>query len=257
MGIGVTDPLLMKTTDDLYIVKTLDDKEQPKVLINEFVCYKLAKLLELPIPDASLMKISQEVIDASFELQQLGVVPGIHFGSKFVNRSNTVITPPILNMITNKEDIPSIILFDQIIYNDDRTVNKGNLLFDLKAKALLIIDHSHVFRLGAIWDAGELKKIHEVPLCLVKEFHGQNYRFLLKYVNGYNPFNKILQKVANISQEDIDWCLEGIPEQWELSLVDKNALKEFLLYRIDNVHKFLELLSNQCPSWKGGDYNAS
>lgn len=254
---GVTDPLLMKTTDNLYIVKTLDNKEQPKVLINEFVCYKLAKLLDLPIPHASLMSISKEVIDSSAQLQELGVVPGIHFGSKFIQRSNPVITPPVLNMITNKEDIPSIILFDQIVYNDDRTINKGNLLFDIKTKNLLAIDHSHVFRLGAIWDAGELKKIHEIPLCLVKEFHGQNYRFLLKYVNGHNPFSKILQKISSVSQEDINWCLEGIPEQWELTSEDKQALKDFISYRIDNIDQFLSMLKHQCPNWKGGDTNAS
>jgi hypothetical protein len=91
----------------------------------------------------------------------------------------------------------------------------------------------------------------------VREFHGQNYRFLLKYVNGHNPFNKILQKISHISQEDINWCFDGIPDQWDLTSEDEQALKEFIWYRINNIDQFLYLLKNQCPNWKGGDTNAS
>lgn len=252
MGTGITNPLLMRSTDGLYVVKTIDDKEEPKVLVNEFVCYKLAKLLGLPIPDAALVRIGDEIINSSPRLLELGVKPGLHFGSKFIQRAMTSIQPPMLNMVKNTDDIPSIILFDQIIYNEDRTKNKGNLLFDLKEKRLLIIDHSHVFKIGTLWNEIQLNQIMEEELCLVREFHGHNYKFLLKYVNGYNPFHKILEKLRCLNRSDIDWCFYQIPDEWGLNTKERNALANFLLHRIQNVNKFLELLKDQCLGWKGG-----
>ncbi|MGG3936357.1 HipA family kinase [Bacillus stercoris] len=253
MGNGITNPLLMQTDNDFYIVKVAENDEGPRVLINEYVCYKLAKLLGIPIPEAALINIEADVIDITPYLKEKSVKPGIHFGSKFIKKAAVPIHEPLLRLITNTEDVPSIILFDQIIYNNDRTQNKGNLMIDLKEKQLLAIDHSHPFKIGALWDAGQLNKIHEDGLCLVNEFHGHNYKVLLRYVNGNNPFNKILQKLERISEEDIDWCFEGLPQEWELSDSDKSALKNFIWYRICNIDTILKLLSDHCPGWKGGD----
>jgi hypothetical protein len=253
MNNGVTDPLLVKTNEDHYVIKVAENENGPRVLVNEFVCYKLARLLAIPIPDAALINIDSDVISKFPRLQEMNAQPGLHFGSRFVPKSQTTIEIPLLKLMKNQDDIPSIILFDQIIYNDDRVMNKGNLLIDLKEKKLLAIDHSHVFKLGALWNVVQLKKIHEEPLCLVKDFHGHNYKRLLKFVNGRNPFNKILQKCANLSQEDIDWCFEDLPAEWLLSSDEKSELKRFICYRIENISKLLGLLKQECHDWKGGE----
>ncbi|MGD2407431.1 HipA family kinase [Bacillus subtilis] len=254
---GITQPLLMKTDDGLYVVKHCQNVDGTKILVNEFVCYKLAKLLSVPIPKASLIKISEEIINADPNLQKTGIKPGIHFGSQFnKNANSSAVAPPLLNRIINQDDIPSIILFDQIIYNDDRTKNKGNLLIDTKAKEILAIDHSHTFKNGALWNETELRRINSDPLCLVKDFHEYNYRVMLNYVNGHSPFNKILSKIHSLKQEDIDWCFEELPLEWNLIETEKVALKRFIWYRICNVNDFLELLKDQCPGWKGGNRGA-
>jgi hypothetical protein len=253
MGNGITNPLLIKTTDGYYVVKINGTDHGPRILINELICYKLAKLMDIPIPDAALISIDQTMLDLNPELRSLGTLPGMHFGSKLVPRIQVPISEPMLKLVHNKEDIPSIILFDQIIYNDDRTLNPGNLLIDTKERKILAVDHSHPFKTGTLWDEGELKKIHNEELCLVKDFHGLNYRFLLKYVNGHNPFYKILQRISGISKESFDLCFEDIPEEWELTKNDKDALKSFIWYRIENVANFLALLREECHDWKGGE----
>lgn len=257
MGNGITNPLLMGCPNGLYVVKVSDNPEGTRVLINEFVCYKLAKILDLPIPDASLIHINENMIKSSLKLQELGVNPGVHFGSRFIKKSTASLQPPILNIVQNPEDIPSIILFDQIIFNDDRTLNKGNLLFDLKERKIIIIDHSHVFKIGALWDKTQLDRIHAEPLTLVSDFHGHNYKILLRFINGFNPFHKIMEKITNLQKEDIEWCCEGIPDSWDFPEDDKQALIEFIWYRIENIQQILNLLKDQCPDWKGGDFNGS
>jgi len=255
IGLGTTDPVLMGCQNGHYIVKSANNIHGPRVLINEFVCYKLAKLLELPIPDASLIHVSEKIINSSSDLMELGMLPGIHFGSSFIQRANTNLQPPLIRLAQNKEDIPSIVLFDQIIYNDDRTRNRGNLMFDLKKKSLMIIDHSHVFKLGAIWDHHQLKLINDEAPQLINDFHGHNYKILLEYVNGYNPFHKIITKLKSLTRQDIEWCCDGIPETWMLSEKDKEGLIDFIWYRINIIDQILDLIKNECPDWKGGIYS--
>lgn len=250
---GKTEPLLVETDNGFYVAKIQENVDGIKVLINEFVCYKLAKKLGVPIPEAALLRIDQEVIDADPALKKTGIKPGLHFGSKFLHKSNASIQPPIVGLVTNKEDIPSIVLFDQLIYNDDRTMNPGNLIVDLKAKEILAIDHSHPFRLGALWDENELKKIHQDPFCLIRDFYGPNYKVLLKYVNGNSPFHKIETALQFIEKEDVSNCVNTLPVDWEITKEDKDALKEFLWHRIKNVEEFMKLLYENCPDWKGGN----
>lgn len=250
---GKTEPLLFQTDHGFYVVKSSSNVDGPRVLINEFVCYKLARLLGIPIPDAALIYLKQDIIDADPYLKQLDMPAGVHFGSKFINKAMTNIQPPLVKIVKNQRDIPSIILFDQIIYNNDRTTNKGNLLIDLKEKLILAIDHSHTFKLGALWDKSELEKIHSDPLCLVRDFFGYNYKVLLEYVNGHSPFNKIMERIYRLEKEDIDWCFEQLPNEWGLNPEDKAALKEFIWYRIENIETILNLLQDQWPNWKGGD----
>lgn len=250
---GKTDPFLVQTENGFYVVKHKDNDDGARVLINELVCYNLAQLLDIPIPDAAFIRIEQKTIAADPVLQKLNVKPGIHFGSEFIKRATSYIQPPLLKTAINKEDIPSIVLFDQIIYNNDRANNPGNLIFDLKEKQILAIDHSHPFKVGALWDKIQLDTITESPLCLTRDFHGHNYKVLLKYIDGHSPFNKILDKLMNTNEDDITLCLERIPSDWNLNDEDKNGLKNFLWHRIKNVEVLLSLLKEECPDWKGGD----
>ncbi|MYL45074.1 hypothetical protein GLV94_05415 [Virgibacillus halodenitrificans] len=251
---GKTNPLLFQTDRGFFVVKSKDNVDGSKVLVNEFICYKLAKLLGVPIPDAALINIDKKTIEADQVLMKKNISPGLHFGSEFVKKAQPSVQPPLIDIINNQEDIPSIILFDQIIYNNDRTENQGNLLIDLKEKRILAIDHSHPFKLGVLWNSEELSKIQKEKICLVRDFHGQNYRVLLRYVNGHSPFNKIRSLINGIKFEHIDWCFEQLPEEeWDLNIEDKIALKEFIWHRINNVEHLLLLLKDQCPNWKGGE----
>ncbi|PPA70166.1 HipA family kinase [Jeotgalibacillus proteolyticus] len=249
---GKTKPALMKTDEGFYVVKFSQNADGIKVLINEIICYQIAVMMGVPIPQAALINVEQEVIDADERLQEMEVKPGIHFGSHFLKKAQPSIQQPYLNLAKNTEDIPSIILFDQIIYNNDRTENKGNILFDLKEREIVAIDHSHPFKIGALWNETHLRQIQDEEFCLVRDFHGHNYRVLLKYVNGHNPFNTALQRLSNIDKTKIEECFDIIPEGWELSTAEKNALIEFIWHRIENVESLLVLLHEQCPHWKGG-----
>lgn len=242
MGKGVTNPFLAESSNGFYVVKNKENPDGPRTLVNEYFCYKFAKLLNIPIPEAALLRITKNEIDNDPNLQKLGVGPGLHFGSKLVERAEPSIQEPLVKLIVNKEDIPSIVLFDQIIYNDDRAINPGNLLIDLSEKLILAIDHSHTFKIGAIWDATQLRLINETPLCLVENFKKKNYKILIRYIYGHSPFNKILSRLNMLTKDDILKCTEGIPVEWNLNDEDRTALVEFIWYRIENINIFIRLI---------------
>lgn len=251
---GITRPLLMKTDGGLFVVKHCQNDEGTKVLVNEFVCYKLANLLSIPIPNASLIYIRQDVIDADPKLKSTNIEPGLHFGSQFNKNANSAaVAPHTIDRMINKDDIPSIILFDQIIYNNDRAKNKGNLLIDIKNEEILAIDHSHAFRIGPLWNKYELERINSEQLCLVDHFHAYNYKVLLKYVNGHSPFEKIKNRIKSLQKKDVESCFIDLPKEWGFLDEEKLALIEFIWYRICNAGDFLTLLQNHCPNWKGGN----
>src|SRR5690625_4983052 len=57
IGNGITNPILGINSNIQYVVKTNNNIEGNKVLVNELVCYLLAIKLGLPIPEAGLCNI--------------------------------------------------------------------------------------------------------------------------------------------------------------------------------------------------------
>lgn len=249
--IGSTRPFILACGNEVFVVKAFDEESQNKHLINEFVCYHIAILLDIPIPKASLVKIDNTLLNSVSDLRTRNIKSNILFGSKLVERTQTNITPPLLEAIVNKEDIPSIILFDQIIYNNDRANNSGNLLFDMKEKKLLAIDHTHVFKDGLLWDQHTLERITSDNLSLIDNFHDKYYRMLQSYVGGNDPFNKVKNKLIVLTEENISLIIDSIPIEWGIVKSEEDALKRFLMHRISNVNLIFRRIQEQCPHWKG------
>lgn len=248
---GVTSPFILTCDDGAYVCKVGDDDSECRHLINEFIGYHLAVLLEVPIPNAALLKIDQSLIESVPDLKDRNVRSTILFGSKLVEPAMPKINPALIERIINTDDIPSIILFDQIIFNNDRAKNDGNLLFDIKQKKLLAIDHSHIFRDGLLWTDSSLRSINEERKYLIDNFQGKYYKLLLPFVNGNNPFNKILNKLSFIKFAHVSLIVDSIPVEWGITELEATELKSFIWHRISNVGLILKEIQNQCPQWKG------
>lgn len=248
---GTTKPFYLDCNGVTYVAKVIDDDVGHKHLVNEYVCYCLAKILEIPIPDAALIQLDNNIINSTDFLKVRNIKSNLLFGSKLIQSSQTNIAPPFLEIIINKEDIPSIILFDQIIFNDDRATNKGNLIIDFKKKTLNAIDHTHVFKDGALWSSSSLRSINENKEYLVRNFDGKYYKMLLRYVSGNSPFAKILRIISSLKKEQIIEIVENIPDEWNISSDEKLALIDFLWHRISNKESILRKIKDVCPQWKG------
>lgn len=252
---GVTKPYILNCSGEEYVVKFLQNPDGNKVLINEFVCANIAKFFDLPLAEPALVNIDKQFIeDYGEEINNhVGekVEPGIHFGTKLIKKAYPINTSQILKQTINTNIIPSLILFDHIINNKDRDSNRGNLLIDYERKMLVVIDHSHVFDIGPLWDEHQLKiRIGEKISPL--DMTGYIYHKLISYIDGHNPFSGVLYKVEHISSESLSNIMYKIPSTWNINNNEKAVLVDYLLDRIERVDEILTNLKPFLPKWKGG-----
>lgn len=152
----------------------------------------------------------------------------------------------VVKLIENKFEINKIILFDHLIYNDDR--HDGNLLIGLKTSNIYIIDHSHVFNLTYRWDAEGLEK-------LINNDHSSNEIMDNNLELVYQPFIdlKIITKEnliqeANafkkvINRELLEEIVNEIPKEWISNRCDIDKLIDYILYRLNNMNSFIEIIT--------------
>lgn len=252
---GVTKPYILSCSGDEYVVKFLQNPDGDKVLINEFICANIAKMFDLPLADPALIKIDEQFIEDYGEeiSNHVGkeIKPGIHFGTKLIKNVYPINTSQILKQTINTDIIPSLILFDHIINNSDRNSNMGNLLFDYDRKMLVVIDHSHVFDIGALWDEHQLKiRIGEKISPL--DMTGRIYNKLVPYIDGHNPFSGVIYKIEYISCESLSNIMNKIPQTWNINNNEKVALVDYLSDRIERVDEILTSIKPFLPKWKGG-----
>ncbi|MFR0047252.1 MAG: HipA family kinase [Clostridium butyricum] len=253
IGNGATGPIqgIIKGTD--YVIKTFNNIQGNKTLVNELVCYLIAKELEFPIPNAKLgildsdTQINKEVLefeDFNPDCQ------GICFCSEFLRPVSIVNTSKLIQASNNyRWLLPKLMLFDHLIYNKDR--NMGNILISLQKsnKLLYIIDHSHTFNLESIWNStGLYEKISSKDYLDDYIMKNNSYH--------YSNFKKAMTIDAISIQESIDYfkeklsinffehVIDNIPEMWENEKSELKALSDYLIYRMEHLCDFGNIITS-------------
>lgn len=253
IGCGVTIPIVGNAQGEDYVIKTYNNLQGNKVLVNELVSYRIAKSLELPIPEAKLGIIDgQTNIDKNVtENKDFNIdCEGVCFCSKYLGAAQTISSSKMIKLCDNyKEIINKIILFDHLIYNKDR--NKGNLLINScnKHRELYIIDHSHTFNLQSIWTSSSLlRKMNENDYNDVFIMEDNKYLYsmfkelnCIDYLSIKNTVEDFKQK---LSLDFFDKIIEDIPEMWENDKDELIALSEYLKYRFNHIDVYADIICN-------------
>lgn len=240
--LGVTNPYLVKCSNGKsYIAKFPGNPDGTKVLINEYICAELAKLLKLPVPNYELINVPN-IFQFKNILTDIDMISGTVFCSEWLEKSTKLPDYQILTKIDNKYDPIKILIFDVIIENNDR--NEGNLLINLKNKTLVMIDHSHVFIKEALWNAKNLKELanEDFDLSKMNKITFDNLLLCLNDRNYVSTINEYVNEIKNISSENLDYILSKIPNDWKITVEEKESVKLFLLNRFKRVDKVCKLL---------------
>jgi hypothetical protein len=248
---GTTLPTLIEADDGRrYVLKCLNCDCNGKALFNELISHRLGKKLDIPMPDMTLLELDSSTINKFEYLQRIQAKPGVCFGSEY-RSGNSNITPITLKYIVNKDDIPGLILFDQLILNEDRSENDGNLFFDKKKKKLLAIDHSHILGGSIIWDYRSVEKLTKMSPILVRNISGKQYKYCSPYINGNSPFHKFRKSLEKLTDADLEEIFKDIPEDWGITKEEIDIVKQFIHAQVSNVRGIMSEMKNHFEFWKG------
>lgn len=219
---GGSQPHLMRCSDGhYYVVKFANNPQGSRVLVNEFIAGKLAKLLELPCPDASLVEVGEALIHLTPELaielphMNIPVESGLTFGSQYPsyrsgNRrmiANLIDFSPggVTEQVENLSDFLGILMFDRWTCNTDHR----QVLFLPQSTTtgrryrILMIDNGFCFN-GAHWN---------FPNCALIGLYED--RTVYRHILGMKSFETWLgQLELKVTCEELMNIAEGIPAEW-------------------------------------------
>ncbi len=253
-GAGVSESALIECDNGkTYIVKFNDvrpDYLYPKTLPNEYLAYRLAKSLVLPVPDCELIWVPRSFIEKNPQLRQRrkSTSPvrsaGIHFGCLEIKNSYTLDHVMIQGLmrslrlfskIRNRQEMVGTIVFDTWTLNGDRVANKGNTLLRRVGEAKFDyyqIDHGHCFT-GADWTHSQLGLVSGAGNVL------PGYQGLHSQAIRRGCFEEYLTRMESVDDIQISSAISIVPSAWKLNDLDKSTLKTFLLARAPLVRSLL------------------
>lgn len=252
IGLGSTEPCLGMSNGKQIVIKFFNNVEGNKSLVNELVCYQIAKKLELTVPYCGLCIIDKNTM-INKNISELTEFSdrcyGIAFFSEYKKNVTKINSDALIKLSTNYTWLlPRLILFDHLIFNKDR--NPGNLLIGMSKtdKSIYIIDHTHTFNLQCIWTGNALRqKINEdFNSTEILEYNAYLYRLFYKCVN----FDLVtLQKEVEFFNKKLNKSffndiMNMIPMEWESNKDELNALSEYLFYRFQHLNDFCYMISS-------------
>lgn len=246
---GCTTPYVVWCDDkNSYVVKFPGNIQGKKALVNEFIASRLCEYLELPIMNYNLINVKKSDYNDNMK-DDIKFISGTAFGTIYNDRLLPILNPGMVSKAKNSYDAIKILIFDLLIGNYDR--NEGNLMINSYSKELIMLDHTHIFELGTIWDATQLPRLitNKFDTNILNKYNYINIVESLKFNETfYSELHKFINKVKNIKKEYVDKIMSDIPEDWDVNSEEKRLLTDYILIRFNRVDEILELLK-----LKGGD----
>lgn len=251
--VGQTNPVLVKCDDgNQYYMKVNNDVISNKTLFNELFANRLLTLLEISNANGCIGMLPQTLINQNKILQDIGAQSGICYLSMEM-KGQAGFTEIIARSAINKKEFSAILLFDQLILNSDRGGNVGNWFYNRESKKMIPIDHTHIFKLGDIWEEKDLKDFMKIPPIQLETFGDMEYKILARIVSEQdNSFGYYKRLIKKIGKDEIIGILDEIPVEWNISETEKNAVLEFILFQIDHVAEIIDYLETKFHLKKKG-----
>lgn len=221
IGVGVTMPRLMEGSDGkLYVVKLMGNRVGAKALANEWLGWRLGKRLGLPVLRSEVARIAPRVA-TSPALRRMCQAGEVHFATRYLASSEYVGRHAMMYAV-NKDEVVGAMLFDHLLYNEDRTLNRKNLLARRErcGARIYVIDHSHLLGSGR-WQAQSILARSE-DITVDRRLA---YGWLLRHYITRERLEAHVARIRAVRAEEIEAILAEIPPAW-LSDADKSAVAE-------------------------------
>jgi hypothetical protein len=214
---GASQPWLVRCEDgDSYVVKFHNNPQHARVLANEMLASRLARVVGLPVAPPAFVEISRSLLGSNPQLAfEVGerrepILPGTQFGSRFPGLpSQTLVVDFLPDRLLRRVNglTPAFLgalVFDKWTCNcDGRQVVFHRPAGDEgSAYSLSMIDQGFCFNDGE-WTFPDSPLRGLYPRRLVYE-----------KVRGMQSFEPFLSRIENLTTGELEASTQGIPAQW-------------------------------------------
>jgi len=214
---GASQPWLMRCEDGRsYVVKFQNNPQHARVLANEMLASRLARLMGLPAAAPAFVEVSRTLLgrDPQLAFDNGGrldpIRPGLQYGSRFPGVPGRTLVVDFLpdRLLRRVKDLSSIFLgafvFDKWTCNcDGRQVIFHRPADDEGSTySVSMIDHGFCFNDGD-WT---------FPDSPIRAIYPR--RLVYEKVKGMESFEPFLSRIENITVEALHLCTHGIPNKW-------------------------------------------
>lgn len=220
------------TDQGLAFIKGIGNPAGLGSLVSELVCAELASWFGMIIPDFAIVQVD----DLEIPLKGIGKVqPGPAFASRSMDLRTADGTDNYLNRLRQPEQLAKLVLFDTWVRNGDRCPptdaldpfpNYENLTFAASGNAydIVVIDHTHCFTDGDL--ATDISDPHVRTDDRIYGMFPEFPPFL-----SDDGLYDAAARLAQIDERFVRNVVQSIPQEWGMTLRDRDALSLAILDR--------------------------
>ena len=227
VGKGASGARIVSCEDgEEYVVK-YKLSGMPRLFVNEFVGFCVAKILDCPIPSFKAVRFDRDFLEASLELKSQLVTVGLYPGSLKVNNAIDFTAEPANFSvdIDNSSSFSSIVVFDNWVANEDRNNTGNNIIqFEKGKRSLLIIDNGHILG-GPNWSQVLLSDLSK------RTSMQKGFEYITSRIKGGEQFEFPLRVIEKIPRDNIKDIVDYIPSEW---FIDKKEMADLVTNTIES-----------------------
>lgn len=245
---GSQAQVMLADDGNRYVVKFLGNPQHDRVLANEYLACRLAKLIGFSVPEPVIIHVDEQTIreqQITFMLAGRPVVPcsGPQFGSRLVTAELIFDFLPgtMLGQIRNLAEFAGMLAFDKWTSNAD-------------GRQVVFHKNAHQRKYTATWidfgycfNAGEWS-FPESPL---RGAYARNEVYM--HIASWGDFAPWLERIEEFPAAKLQEVADEIPYEWYGDRSELERLLELLLERRRIVRKFIENFRtssrNPFPNW--------
>jgi hypothetical protein len=251
---GSQAQMMLASDDNLYVVKFRNNPQGKRVLMNDLLASRLARMIGLSVPPVEIIEVEPWLIETTPELSirfQSSSEPceaGPQFASRLAGgllpgRMFDYLPEPQLTETINILEFAGMLVFDKWTCNSDGRQAVFVRQFPKKRYSAVFIDQGNCFN-GTSWKFVDLTLRGMYPRHLV-----------YAHVTGWSSLSPWLERVESLSAEAIHQQFASIPkawnsgEAWEVDrLIDNLIMRRGIVREL--ITDFRKSDRNPFPLWK-------
>ena len=241
--------LLLSGGLGLCAVKFQQNPQGPRMLINEWMGYNLAELLGIRHAPYGLVQVPADALPDDGRLlirdddgDEVTLLPGVHFYSQWLSPADDLKPEDLglAGMVADVSMLAGVAVLDALLGQWDRKPLNPNLLIvrEHGRSSLYLMDMGMAFG-SAIWGLGNFRDVG-LPDASAPLPYSMPPSQLFRPVRVPQDFEPYLDRVAGLTDADFQHLVGGLPDEWSVTVEERQALISYLSNRANALPGYFE-----------------